>query len=48
MWLALRKLGVPEKTVQLIHSFHFGMEANICVEGQLLEVISVENGLRQG
>ena len=48
MWLALRKLGVPEKTVQLIRSFHSGMEANICIEGELLEEISVENGLRQG
>ena len=48
MWLALRKLGVPEKTVQLIRSFHSGMEANICVEGELLEEISVENGVRQG
>ena len=48
MWLALKKLGVPEKTVQLIRSFHSGMEANICVEGELLEEISVENGLRQG
>ena len=48
MWFALRKLGVPEKTVQLIRSFHSGMEANICVEGELLEEISVENGVRQG
>ena len=48
MWLALRKLGVPEKTVQLIRSFHSGMEANICVESELLEEISLENGLRQG
>ena len=48
MWLALRKLGVPEKTVQLICSFHSGMEANICIEGELLEEISEENGLRQG
>ena len=47
MWLALRKLVVPERTVQLIHSFHSGMEAHICIEGGLLEEISMENGLRQ-
>ena len=48
MWLALRVLRVPGKTVQPICSFHSGMEANICVEGELLEEISVENGLRLG
>ena len=42
IWLALRKLGVPEKTAQLICSFHSGMEANICVEGELLEEICGE------
>ena len=28
MWLALKKLGVPDETVQLIRSFHQGMKAN--------------------
>ena len=45
MWLTLKKLGVPETTVQ---PFHNGMEARICIERELLEEIKVENGLRQG
>ena len=48
MWLALEKLGVPQKTIQLIRSFHSGMKASICIEGELLDAIGVENGLRQG
>ena len=48
LWLALRKLGVPEVTINLIKSFHLGMKAAIRLEGTLLEEIGVENGLRQG
>ena len=48
MWLALGKLGVPENTIKLIHSFHQGMEARIGLDGALLEEFSVENRLRQG
>ena len=47
MWLALKKLGVPEKTVNLIEAFHSNMKAKIRVDGELLEDIGVENGLRQ-
>jgi hypothetical protein len=48
MWVALKKLGVPEKTTQLIRSFHEGMKAKIRLEDTLLEEIEVKNGLRQG
>ena len=48
MWLALKKLGVPEKTVNLIRAFHNNMKAKIRLDGELLEDINVENGLRQG
>ena len=48
LWLALRKLGVPEVTINLIKSFHLGKKAAIRLEGTLLEEIEVENGLRQG
>ena len=48
MWLALEKLGVPEDTINLIHSFHQGMKARISLDGALLEKFRVENGLRQG
>ena len=45
---SIGKLGVPENAIKLNHSFHQGMEARICLDGALLEVFSVENGLRQG
>ena len=48
MWLALEKLGVPEQTIQLIRSFHHGMRARVQLEGMRIEVIQVQNGLRQG
>ena len=48
MWLALKKFGVPEKTVNLIRAFHTNLKAKISLNGELLEDINVENGLRQG
>ena len=48
MWTALRKLGVPEPIIELIRSFHQDMQAQIQMNGTLLEEIDVTNGLRQG
>lgn len=48
MWLALKKLGVPEKVVRLFGSFHQGMKVKIRLDGTLLEEIEVKNGLSQG
>ena len=36
MWKALGKLGVPDQIVQLIRSFHQGMNAQIRLDGTLL------------
>ena len=41
MWLVLQKLGVPEKTIKLIQSFHQDMSPRIRIEGSCLEGISV-------
>ena len=46
MWKALGKLGVPDQTVQLIRSFHQDMNAQIRLDGTLLEAIDVANGLK--
>ena len=46
--MALGKLGVPDTTIQLICSFHSNMEATIRLDGNLLDPLKVENGLRQG
>ena len=48
MWLALGKLGVPERIIHLIRSFHEDMRARVRIEGVTLEEIRVQNGLRQG
>ena len=47
MWIALAKLGVPKKTVQLIKFFHQDMKARKRMDGTMLEEIEVKNGLRQ-
>ena len=48
LWTALKKLGVPDLLVDIIRSFHSNMEARIRLDGELLEEIQVNNGLRQG
>ena len=41
MAIALRKIHVPDNTVQLICSFHEGKEARICLNWMVLEKINV-------
>ena len=48
LWVALRKLGIPQLLIDIISSFHENMKARIYVEGELLEKTEVENGFRQG
>ena len=43
LWTTLKKL-----LVDIIWSFHSNMEARIRLDGELLEEIQVNNGLRQG
>ena len=47
LWRALEKLGVPDQIIDIIRSFHEGMQAQVRMEGELQEEIAVENGLRQ-
>ena len=39
---------MPDILIDIIRSFHDNMNANIRVDGELLEEIEVNNGLRQG
>ena len=48
LWTALEKLGIPEEVISIVRSFHENKKARIRVDGELLEEIEVENGLRQG
>ena len=48
LWVALKKLRVPDEVVKLIASFHHRMQANICLDGSVSEQLEVINGLRQG
>jgi len=47
LWMILLKLGVPDRTVKLVRSFHKGMTARVRIEGSLSDKIEVNNGLRQ-
>ena len=48
LWKVLAKLGVPEVLVNIVRSFHSNMNSEIRLDGELLEGIGVNNGLRQG
>ena len=48
LWMAMKKFGVPGHLIDVVKSFHEGMEARVRVGGELLEEIEVRNGLRQG
>ena len=48
LWMAMKKFGVPGHLIDVVKSFHEGMEARVWVGGELLEEIEVRNGLRQG
>ena len=47
LWAALKKLGVPDRLIGIVRSFHENMKANIRVDDELCDEIEVENGLRQ-
>ncbi len=47
MWKVLVKLGVPEMMVRIIKSFHQDMMASLCVDGKLMDPITVAKGLRE-
>ena len=48
LWKVLGKLGIPEVLNNFVRSFHENMTAQIRLNGELLEKIDVNNGLRQG
>ena len=48
LWVVLKKLGAPDLIIDIIRSFHQNMKAHIRIDGELLEEIEVNNGLRQG
>jgi len=48
LWIALKKLGIPDDTVKLISSFHQGMTARIRLDGSLLEQFEVKEWAEAG
>ena len=48
LWCVLRRLGVPSTLVDLVASFHSGMQATVRTSGGATDKIDVNNGLRQG
>ena len=47
LWALLRKIGCPEKLVNVIRSFHDGMTARVIDAGELSSSFSVKNGTKQ-
>ena len=48
LWVVLKRLGVQDTLIDIVKSFHEGVEAKIRLDQKLLEEIEVNNGLRQG
>jgi len=48
MWRALECYSIPESMLQMIHSLHDGMKAEVTVDGQVALEFEVRNRLRQG
>ena len=48
LWPVLARLGVPTKLINIIRSFHTAMSTCLRLDGDLLDPIAVQNGLRQG
>ena len=48
LWVALRKLGVPDHLIDIIRSFHDNMKAKLWVDGEMPRKIEMENDLQQG
>ena len=47
-WQVLEKWGVPPTMLQVIRSFHEGMQAEVRIGNTITDSIDVQNGLRQG
>ena len=48
LWKVLELDGVPSHFINLVRSFHDGMQAEVRVDGMLSPPVDVRNGLRQG
>ena len=48
LWGILKKLGCPNKFVNLLKSFHDDMKVWVALSGELSDPITVENGVKQG
>ena len=48
LWHCLEKYGIPPRMVNIIRSFHEGMQTSVSVNGENTPVFEVRNGLRQG
>ena len=48
LWMAMKKLGVPDVLIDIMRAFHEKMEARVRIGEEMLDEIEVTNGLRQG
>ena len=48
LWKIMAKFGCPNKFIDLVRSFHDGMQVRVQDDGELSEPILVTNGVKQG
>ena len=48
LWEVLRRLGCPDKIVNIIKVFHTGMTVAVLVAGEESELFDVGMGIKQG
>lgn len=48
LWQVMRKIGCPEKFINIVQSFHDGMNARVIDQGKLSEPFSITNKVKQG
>ena len=48
LWQLLKRYGIPDKIINILESFHSGMEGKVSRQGEILEPFKINNGLRQG
>ena len=48
LWRVLKRLGIPDKMLNVIISFHEGMKASVLSDGVFSDSFDVSNGTKQG
>lgn len=48
LWKVLRKVGCPEKIINIVRILHDGMRASVLVDGEYTQDFEVKTGVKKG